>query len=158
MSVFFLAIVYIFFHVSPASFAAYLLGKTVVVQQNSPRDVLVSFSATQAGTFHATLEIMFIDETRSKDQRFSVIRELRGRAILPEVLASSGATSNTMRSEDVGVNVSHDLGLQFSVGRSRSDEPFATQTEELLLTKSSVMPFVSFTSAGIYSTDDSVDS
>ena len=149
-------------HVSSGSFTAYLLGKTVEVQQNSPRNVLVSFTATQAGTFHATLEIIFSDETRLKDQRFSVIRDLRGHAILSKVLASSGGTSNTMDwdtigSKVAGISVSHDFGLQFSVECSRSDEPFATQTEELVLTKSSVMPFVSFTSAKISSIDDSVD-
>ena len=149
-------------HVSLDSFTAYLLGKTVEFQQNSPRNVLVSFTATQAGTFHATLEIIFSDETRPNDQRFSVIRELRGHAILPKVLASSGDTSSTMDwdtigSKVAGISVSHDFGLQFSVECSGSGDPFATQTEELVLTKSSAMPFVSFTSAEISSIDSSVD-
>lgn len=128
-----------------------------MVQHNSPRDVLVSFSATRAGTFHATLEIILIDGMRLNDQRFSVTRELRGHAVLPEGQASSGGSSDTRGNETIGINVSHDSGFQFSVERSQSNGPFAKQNMELVFTKSSVTQMVSFKGFRIYSPNGSVD-
>ena len=144
-------------YVTPASFVAILRGKTVVVQQNSPRNVVVSFSATRAGIFHATLEIIFSDETRPNDQRFSVIRKLRGHAVLPEGLASSGGFSDTKGGESLQIDVSHYSGFQFSVERSQPNEPFAKQNMELVFTKSSVPQMVSFKSSRIYSPNGPVD-
>jgi hypothetical protein len=136
----------------------------VVVQGNSPRNILVSFTAPGAGTFHATLEITFSDDTRPNNQGFSVTRELRGQAILPRGLASSGAPSNTMdgdtigcTSEGAGISISDDSGLQFSVERSQPSESFAKQTKELVFTKSSATTTVSFKGTRIYSLDGSVD-
>ena len=144
-------------HVSSDSFAAVLLGKTVAVHQNSPRNVLVSFSAKHAGTFHATLEIIFRDETRPNDQGFSVIRGLRGHTVLPQGLASSGGSSDTMGNESIGINVSHYSGFQFSVERLGPNGPFAMQNMELVFTKSSVTQMVSFKGSRIYSPNGSVD-
>ena len=64
------------------SFVAALLGKTVVVWQNSPRKVLVTFKPPHPGTFHAVLRITFSDKSRPNDQEFVVERELHGRAVL----------------------------------------------------------------------------
>jgi hypothetical protein len=133
-----------------------------VVQQNSPRKVLVSFEATHAGTFHATLEIIFGDKTRPNDQRFSVTRELRGCATLPGGLASSRAPSNalggdTIGCDSAGISVSHDAGLQFSVERSRPGETFVKQTKVLVFTKPFGTTMVSFKGTRIYSFDGSVD-
>jgi len=129
----------------------------VVVQQSPPRNVLVSFSATRAGAFHATLEIIFSDGTRLNDQIFSVIRELRGHAVLPEGLASSGGSSDTRVNESIGINVSHDAGFQFSVERLGPNGRFAMQNMELVFTKSSVTQTVSFKGSRIYSPNGSVD-
>lgn len=129
----------------------------MVVQQSPPRNVLVSFSATRAGTFNATLEIIFSDGTRLNDQIFSVIRELRGHAVLPAGLASSEGSSDTKVNERIGINVSHDAGLQFSVERSGPNGPFAMQNMELVFTKSSVTQMVSFEGPRIYSPNSSVD-
>jgi hypothetical protein len=59
-------------------------------------------------------------------------------------------------SERARITVSHDFGLDFSVECTRSDEPFATQTKELVITKSSTSPSVSFKAATIRSSDSSV--
>jgi hypothetical protein len=58
--------------------------------------------------------------------------------------------------EGTGITVSHDFGLEFSVECPSSDEPFATQTKELIITKSSETPLVSFITAMVRSPDDSV--
>jgi hypothetical protein len=131
-----------------------LFGKTVVVQQSPPRNILVSFSATRAGTFHATLEIIFSDGTRLNNQTFSVIRELRGHAVLPEGL---GGSSDTGVNESIGINVSHEAGFQFSVERFGPNGPFAMQNMELVFTKSSVAQMVSFKGSRIYSPNGLVD-
>jgi hypothetical protein len=94
------------------------------------------------------------------DEEFTVTRELRGRAVLADSPARSGELSNmaeggTMKSERAGFTVSHDLGLDFSVERSRLDEPFAMQTKELVITKTSVLPLVSLKAARVCSPDDS---
>lgn len=58
--------------------------------------------------------------------------------------------------EGTGINVSHDFGLEFSVERPSSSEPFATQAKELIITKSSRSPSVSFITHTVRSPDDSV--
>ena len=147
-----------------ASFTAVLLGKTAVVQQKTPRKVLVSFRPLHVGTFLATLRITFNDKTRPNNLEFTVIRELRGRAILPGDPATTPeppqtveeAEGDMMESEDAGITVSDDLGVEFSVERSRSDESFPMQKKELVITKSSVRPLVFFKAARVYSPDGSV--
>ena len=120
----------------------------------------MTFKAPRVGAFQGTLKITFKDKMRS-DEEFTVIRELRGRAILSEGSASSGSPSGmvedgTMESERAGFTVSHDLGLEFSVERSRLDEPFAMQIKELVIKKTSVLPLVSLKAARVCSPDDSV--
>jgi hypothetical protein len=142
------------------SFSACLLGKTVLIQQHLRRKVLVTFKAPHAGTFHAALNITFSDKTRSNNQEFTIVRELRGRAILPVGPASSGETLNakeedTIGSEGTGIAVSHDFNLESSVERSSPKEPFAQQTKEFVITKSTVNPSV-FKAAGVCSPDDTV--
>lgn len=90
-------------------------------------------------------------------------RELRGRAILPGRPAINGDGPHDVEvlvdmedGEGTGINVSHDFGLEFSVERPSSDEPFATQAKELIITKSSRTPLVSFLTATVRSPDDSV--
>jgi hypothetical protein len=95
------------------------------------------------------------------DEEFTVTRELRGRAILPDGPASSGEPSDvaevaTMERERAGVAVSLDSGLEFAVERSRLDEPFTMQTRELVITKTSAIPLVTFKAARVCSRDDSV--
>ena len=58
--------------------------------------------------------------------------------------------------EGTGITVSHDFGLEFSVECPWSDEPFATQTKELIITKFFKTPLVSFIAAVVRSPDDSV--
>jgi hypothetical protein len=142
------------------SFTACLLGKTVLVQKNSRRKVLVTFKAPHAGAFHAALKITFSDKTRPNDQEFTIVRELRGRAIPPGGPASGG-TPNTgeegkIESEGTGIVVSHDFNLEFSVERASPEEPFAQQTKELVITKSTLNPSVFFKTARVCSPDDSV--
>lgn len=143
------------------SFVATLLGKAVVVQQNSPRKVLVTFKAPHPGTFHAVLRITFCDKMRRNDQEFTVERELRGLATLIHGSSSGGGPSPTVDgetagSEGAGIAVSHDFGLEFSVELSRLDEPFAQQTKELIITKSTILPSVLFKTARVLSRDGSV--
>jgi len=93
------------------------------------------------------------------DEEFTVTRELRGGAILSG-LASSAEPSNKgegdgTESERAGVTVSHDSGVEFSVERSRSDEPFDKLTKKLVITKTSAFPLVSFKEAAISSVDTS---
>jgi len=128
-----------------------------------PCKVLVSFQPSSAGKSHAILSITFGNRTRLYDEVFVVTRELRGRAILPvspnnnkEPPSTVTAEEDRMGSEDSGIIVSHDSGLEFSVERSQSDEPFATQTQELVITKSSVNPLVYFKAARVCSSDGQV--
>jgi len=151
------------FSCSPDSFVASLLGKTGLVQENSPRKILVSFNPLRADIQRATLTITFRDKSRLSDQEFAVIRKLRGSAILPGSPTNNGEPPDTMEdgtveSEGTGITVSSDLGLEFSVESSRSGEPYTTQTKELIITKSSKSPVVTFTAANVhsYSFDDSV--
>lgn len=105
------------------------------------------------------MRITFRDKNQS-DEEFIVTRELRGRAILPGSARgpepSSKAEGDCMESERAGVAVSHGLGVEFSVERSRLDEPFDKLTKELVISKSSVIPLVSFKEARIISVDKSV--
>jgi hypothetical protein len=57
--------------------------------------------------------------------------------------------------EGTGITVSHDFGLEFFVERLWPGEPFATQTKELIITKSSQTQLVSFI-AMVLSPDDLV--
>jgi hypothetical protein len=59
--------------------------------------------------------------------------------------------------EGAGITISHEFGLQFSIERSQFDEPFAPQTEGLVITKSSVDPLVSFKTARIISPECAAD-
>jgi hypothetical protein len=151
-----------FTHASHCSFVAALLGKTMLVLQNLPRKVLVTFKAPHAGTFHASLKITFSDKRRPNDQEFTVTRELRGRAILPIRSTGSGRPPNAGKDDKIvgeeraGITVSHDFDLEFSVERSSPDEPFAQQTKELVITKSTIKPLVSFKTARVCSSDDIV--
>jgi hypothetical protein len=152
-------IVLLQFSLFSGSFVARLLGKTSDVRKSSPRQIEVSFKAPRVGTFRRTLRITFRDKTQS-DEEFTVTRELHGRAILPGAASSpepsNKADGDGMESERAGVTVSHDLGVEFSVERSRLDEPFDKLTKELVITKTSVIPLVSFKEARVSSVDKSV--
>ncbi|KAH9988794.1 hypothetical protein BJV74DRAFT_460254 [Russula compacta] len=146
-------------------FTVSMLGElTTVIKQKKPRKILVSFRPLHVGTFLATLRITFSDKTRPNNSEFTVIRELRGSAILPDDPATSPeppqtvgeAEEDMMESEDTGITVSDDLGLEFSVERSQSDESFPMQKKELVITKSSVKPLVSFKAGRVWLPDDSV--
>jgi hypothetical protein len=138
-------------HVFPDSFVARLLGKTNEVQKGTARKIEMTFKARRGGTFHGVLSITFRDEIQSDQEftvtQFTVTRELHGRAILigqpssPE--PSNKAEGDVMKSGRDCVTVSHDPGIEFSVERSRVDEPFANQTKELVITKTSDIPLVS---------------
>jgi hypothetical protein len=133
-----------------------------MVLQSLPRKVLVAFTAPHAGTFHASLRITFSDTMRPNDQEFTVVRELRGRAILPIRPTGSGRPPNAGKDDKIGseeragITVSHDFDLEFSVERLSSDEPFAQQTKELVITKSTIKPLVSFKTARVCSSEDIV--
>jgi hypothetical protein len=58
--------------------------------------------------------------------------------------------------EGTGISVSHDFGLEFSTERPSPDEPFAAQAKELIITKSSKTPMVTFVTPTVRSPDDSV--
>jgi hypothetical protein len=147
------------FSFSPGSFVARLFGKTLDVRKGSPRKIGVSFKAPRVGTFRGTLGITFRDKTQS-DEEFTVTRELRGRAILAGATSSpepsSKADGDGMESERAGVTVSHGLGVEFSVERSRLDVPFDKLTKALDITKTSVIPLVSLKEARVSSVDKSV--
>jgi hypothetical protein len=142
-------------HVSLGSFIASLLGKSLEVRKKTVRKIEVLFKAPRGGAFQGALKITFKDKTRS-DEEFTVTRELRGRATPPDGPARSGELTNTAESERAGITISHDLGLEFSVERSRLDGLFAMQTEELVITKSSAIPLVYFKAVKVCSSDDSV--
>ena len=82
--------------------------------------------------------------------------ELRGRAILPGDWAINGDVPDGVEeSDDTGITVSQDFGLEFSV-ECPSGVPFATQTKEVILTKFSKTPLVSFITAVARLPDDFV--
>lgn len=120
----------------------------------------MSFKPSCAGLFHAVLWITFSDKGRAKDREFTVTRELRGRAILPGGWAVNGDVPDNVEdlgeSENTGITVSHDFGLEFSVECPWSDELFKTQTKELIITKTSKTPLVSFITAVVRLPDDFV--
>ena len=162
------------------SFVARLLGKTLEVRKSSVRKIEVSFKAPRVGDFQGALWITFRDKMRS-DEEITMTRELRGRAVLADGPARNGDLSNMAKegpnetehagvpfSLDLpaeasalpdlraGVLVSHDLGLEFFVERSHLYEPFAIQSRELVITKTSVIPLVSLIAARVRSQDNSV--
>jgi hypothetical protein len=130
------------------------------VQKNKAREVIVSFQPSRVGSFHAVLGIAFSDKGRANDREFTVTRELRGRAILPGRPTINGDGPHDLEDvedgEGTGISVSHDFGLEFSAERPSSDEPFATQAKELIITKSSKTPLVTFVTATARSPEDSV--
>jgi len=133
-----------------------LIGELSAVQKNKAREVIVSFHPSRVGSFHAVLRITFSDKGRN-GQEFTLTRELRGRAILPGGSAINGDAPHNvedMEGEGTGITVSHDYGLEFSAAWPPSGE---TQTEELIITKSSTTPSVSIKDVRILSTDDSVN-
>jgi hypothetical protein len=142
------------------SFTAALIGELSAIQKNRPREVIVSFQPSRVGSFRAVLAIAFSDKGRANDRGFTVTREVRGRAILAGRPAVNGDGPHNVEDmedgEGTGINVSHDFGLEFSAERPSSDEPFPTQAKELIITKSSNTPLVSFMTATVRSPDDSV--
>ncbi|KAH9988788.1 hypothetical protein BJV74DRAFT_459911 [Russula compacta] len=138
-------------------FTASLLGKTAVVQQKVPRKVLVSFNPPHAGTFTTLLYLVFSDQTRPSNREFTITRELRGCATLPVSPTNNDDTPKTVEAggEDFGITVSNDSGLEFSVECPLSDEPFAAQTQELVITKPSSGPLVTLEAVVVRSLDDS---
>ncbi|KAI9452272.1 hypothetical protein F5148DRAFT_514946 [Russula earlei] len=139
-------------------FTASLVGDLSVVRQRKPRKILVSFQPSRLGTFHVTLSITLGNKTQPNEPEITLTRELRGRAILPGSSADNGDAPNgvevTAGGEGTGITVSHDFGLEFTVGWPPSHEKFAPQTKELIITKSSPNPPVSFKAARILSSDD----
>ena len=137
------------------SFTASVIGEQTAVQKNQAREIIVSFQPSRVGSFQAVLEIPFSDKGRANDREFTVTRELRGRAILPGRPAINGDGPHNVEDmedgEGTGINVSHDFGLEFSVERPSSDESFATQAKELVITKSSRTPLVSFLTPMVHS-------
>ena len=136
-------------HALLGSFTVTVLGETSVLRKGKPRRIIVSFQAPYAGTFRMSLRVVFSDKTRQNGREFVVLRELRAQATLPSTSASAG-------SEGTGITVSHESGLEFSLERARSDALFATQTLELIISKSSANPLVSFEDIRVRSPDDSV--
>jgi hypothetical protein len=137
-----------------------VFGELSAVQRNTAQEVIVSFQPSRAGSFRAVLGIAFSNEGRANDRGFTVTRELRGHATLPGHPAINGDEPHNVEDmedgEGTGINVSHDFGLEFSVERPSSDEPFATQAKELIITKSSNAPLVTFVTASVRSPGDSV--
>jgi hypothetical protein len=125
-----------------------LVDESTEVQKKKPREITVSYQPSSVGQFQAVLWITFSDKARAKDREFTVTRELRGRAILPHKVEDGEGTA--------GITVSHDYGLEFSVESPSSDGPFATQTKELIITKSSKTPSMSFITATVRPPGDSV--
>ena len=141
------------------SFTASLIGELSTLQKNRAREVIVTFQPSRVGTFHAVLRIAFSDKGRASDRGFTVTRELRGHASLPDRPAINGDGPHDQDMEDgegTGISVSHDFGLEFSTERPSPDEPFTTQAKELIITKSSKTPLVTFTAATVCFPDDSV--
>jgi hypothetical protein len=142
------------------SFTASLIGELSTLQKNRAREVIVAFQPSHVGNFHAVLGIAFSDKGRANDRGFTVTRELRGRAILPGRPAINGDGPHDLEDvedgEGTGIDVSHDYGLEFSAERQSPDEPFSTQAKELIITKSSKTPLVTFVTAMVRSPDDPV--
>jgi len=131
-----------------------------VIRFYEPREVLVSFQASRVGTFHATLNITVSDTLGPNREEFTVTRELRGHASLSDNPTSDWGAPNTEEvtagSKGTDITVSHDFGLEFSVESARFDGSFGTHTQELIITKSSPLPHVTFKAARVCSIDDSV--
>ena len=114
----------------------------------------MSFQPSRVGSFHAVLEIIFRDKGRADDCEFTVTRVLRGRAILPGGFAIKEDVEGMEEGGGTGITVSHESGLEFLV--QRSDVLFPMQTRELVITKTSAIPVVSFKATKVCSLDDSV--
>lgn len=158
-------------HVFPDSFKASVFG--TVLQQKTPRRILVSFLAPHAGTFRASLRIVFSDNTRPSGKEFTVSRELRGRATLPsrriasvhpqEVFPGSswmGDHADTFTEEEdtlldsqgSGISVSNEDGVKFSiVKRDGLTGSFNTSSSSVTITRAKDSPVVTFVGARIKS-------
>jgi hypothetical protein len=123
--------------------------------------IRVVFKAPHPDTFHAVLRITFSDKTRPSDQEWTVMRVMRGRAILhaSDGPAGPGEIPNIMEEmgddegDGIAITIIPYFALEFSVEYQQSDGSFATQTKDLIMTKTSA---VSFTAARVYSPDASM--
>ena len=133
-----------------------------MIQQGVARKIRVDFrvKAPQAGTFRAILKVTFSDKARPNDQGWVVTRELRGRAIVPAsdgpIINRDTTAKDIVDSDDTGITIFPYFALEFSVECPRSNELYATQTKDLIITKTSPSPSVSFTAATVYSPDASM--
>jgi hypothetical protein len=160
------------------SFSARLEGDSKVLKPNQCRIITVSFTPRQRGVYGAVLELRFYDHKRSAE--FIVKRILTGLAMRSsggkgdhqnESARNAGSRlindcaddhtkvpayddGELLDSDGTGTTVSHAQG--FSVESPQSNEPFPTQTKDLIITKSSTIPFVSFAAARVYSLDTSM--
>jgi hypothetical protein len=130
------------------------MSKKKVIRKNEVREIVVSFQPSRVGSFHAVLDITFSDKGPAGYGKFTVTRELRGRAILPGGFAVNEDVEDAEEVGGTGITVSHESGLEFFV--ERSDVLFPKQTRELVITETSAIPVVSFKDAKVYSLDDSV--
>lgn len=132
----------------------------MVIQQGAPRKIRVDFKAPQAGSFHAILKVTFSDEARPNDQGWVVTRELRGRVILPAngspIIDKDTTAKDIADGDDTGITIFPHFALEFSVECPRSNELYATQTKDLVITKTSPSPSISFMTATVYSPDASM--
>jgi hypothetical protein len=69
---------------------------------------------------------------------------------------ASNTEDDMAGSEGTGITVSHDFGLEFSPEYTQSNASSTTQTKELIITKSSPTPRVTFKASRVCSPDDSV--
>lgn len=132
----------------------------MVIQQGVPRKIRVDFKAPQAGSFHAILKVTFSDKARPNDQGWVVTRQLRGRVILPgsgsPIIDKDTTAKDIADGDDTGITIFPHFALEFSVECPRSNELYATQTKDLIITKTSPSPSVSFMTATVYSPDASM--
>ena len=132
----------------------------MVIQQGAPRKIRVDFKAPQAGSFHAILKVTFSDKARPNDPGWVVTRELRGHVILPAsggpIIDRDTTAKNIADGDDTGITIFPHFALEFSVERPRSNELYATQTKDLIITKASPSPSVSFITATVHSPDASM--
>jgi hypothetical protein len=133
-----------------------------VIRQEAPRKIRVDFAAPHAGVFQAVLKITFSDQAKSNAKEWLLTRELRGCAVLPANggRAIIGETPHTMdemaNGESAGITVFPYFALDFSVECPQPNEPYATQTKDFIVSRSSPTPLVSFTAATVRSPDVSM--
>ncbi|KAI0258991.1 hypothetical protein BC834DRAFT_908582 [Gloeopeniophorella convolvens] len=77
---------------SLSCFSGSLTKPTRAVRQNMPRKVRVTFQATRAGTFHATMKIDIRDSI--KQEEFTITRKIRARAVPPGGESVAGVTED----------------------------------------------------------------